>query len=77
MPRYQFALSDSRFVRQVGMVQCDSLDDAMTAVADRFVAAAGDHLEIGVHGFPPARYLYVHVLDSNSGAWRPIGAKAA
>jgi hypothetical protein len=77
MPRFRFALSDAKFVREVGMVQSDTFDDAMSAVTERFMASPGDNLEIGVYGFPPARYLYVSALDGISSNWRPVGEKAA
>jgi hypothetical protein len=58
------------------MVQSDSFDDAMSAVTERFAASAGDKLEIGVYGFPPARYTYVYEAGASS-SWRPLGEKAA
>jgi hypothetical protein len=59
------------------MVQSDTFDDAMSAVTQRFAALPGDQLEIGVHGFPPARFMYVNVIDGESNRWRPMGVKAA
>jgi hypothetical protein len=76
MPRFRFALSDIKSVREVGMVQSDTFDDAMSAVTERFAVTAGDELEIGVYGFPPARYMYVNTIDESS-AWRPVGQRAA
>ena len=78
MPRFRFALSDARFVREVGMVQSETFDDAMSAVTERFAVTHGDKLEIGVYGFPPARYMYVNMLGSELSSWRPlIDEKAA
>ena len=77
MPRFRFALGNDRWVREVGMVQTDTFDDAMSAVTQRFAALPGDELEIGVAGFPPARYMYMNVIDGDSNRWRPIGEKAA
>jgi hypothetical protein len=76
MHRFRFALSDIKSVREVGMVQSDTFDDAMSAVTERFAVTAGDSLEIGVYGFPPARYMYVQLMEDSS-AWRPVGQKAA
>ena len=77
MPRFRFALSDIKAVREVGMVQSDSFDEALHAVAERFAVTPGDSLEIGVYGFPPARYLYVTLQDSDSNSWKPVGQRAA
>ena len=77
MPRFRFALSDIKSVREVGMVQSETFDDAMSAVTERFAVTAGDSLEIGVYGFPPARYQYVMMSDNESSVWRPVGQKAA
>ncbi len=77
MPRFRFALSDIEAVREVGMVQSDTFDDAMSAVTERFAVTPGDSLEIGVYGFPPARYMYVALMDSDANTWRPVGQKAA
>jgi len=77
MPRFRFALSDIRAVREVGMVQSDTFDDALHAVTERFAVTPGDSLEIGVYGFPPARYQYVTLLDTDSSSWRPVGQRAA
>lgn len=77
MPRYRFALSDAKFVREVGMVQSESFDDAMSAVTERFAVTAGDKLEIGVYGFPPARYTYVNMIGTELSSWKPLGERAA
>jgi hypothetical protein len=76
MPRFRFALSDAEFVREAGIVQCETFDDAMSAVTERFVLSDGDELEIGVYGFPPARYTY-STLSGDLTSWRPVGEQAA
>ena len=77
MPRFRFALSDIKSVREVGMVQSDTFDDAISAVTERYAVTDGDSLEIGVYGFPPARFRYVGMGNSDLSLWRAVGEKAA
>jgi hypothetical protein len=77
MPRFRFALSSADTVRQAGVLQVDSFSDALEAISEHVPAEEGDTLEIGVNGFPPARYEYVLSVQDGSPAWRPAGAKAA
>ena len=77
MPRYQFALSNTQQLREAGSVQTDTFTDALTAISEHLEAREGDTLEIGVAGFPPARFECVWSLEQNSGAWRPSGRLAA
>ena len=77
MTRFQFALSSvAESLPQAGVVQSESFADALTAVGEHVSATYGDVLEIGVHGFPPARYEY---LGTSRGGllWRPAGQLAA
>ena len=76
MPRFNFSLFSSGLVGEAGVVQSDSFDDALAAISDHVTANEGDTLEIGVFGFPPARYQKVHA-DSGVRAWRPAGQLAA
>ena len=77
MPRYRFALSSMQQVREVGSVQTDSFTDAFTAISEHLEAHEGDTLEIGVAGFPPARFECVWSMDEGTGAWKPSGRLAA
>ena len=77
MPRFRFALSSADAVRQTGVVQVDSFSDALEAISEHVSAEEGDMLEIGVNGFPPARYEYVWSAQDASPTWRPAGALAA
>ena len=77
MPRFQFALSNTHQVREAGIVQSDSFSDALTAISEHVEAREGDTLEIGVPGFPPARYECVWSMDQGASAWRPAGQMAA
>ena len=77
MPRFRFALSSADAVRQAGVVQVDSFSDALEAINEHVSAENGDTLEIGVTGFPPARFECVWSIQDGSRTWRPAGALAA
>ena len=76
MPRYQFSLGHGDAVRETGAVTSDTFSDALEAIAEQSEANVGDLLEIGVPGFPPARYEYVKV-GRRTRAWKPAGLLAA
>lgn len=76
MPRYNFSLFTSGLVGEAGVVQSESFDDALAAISEHVTANQGDTLEIGVFGFPPARYHKVNE-DAGTRAWRPAGQLAA
>ena len=57
MSKFSFAISSGpESVRQAGIVESDSFDDAVNLLGLRISVQEGDSLEIGVYGFPPARY---------------------
>lgn len=76
MPRFTFSLGRPDEVREMGAVQSDSFDDALAVLAEQASPILGDVLEIGVPGFPPARYEYVKV-GRRQRAWRPSNQLAA
>lgn len=77
MSRYQFAISSGpESVRQAGVVESESFDGAVILLGERISVRAGDSLEIGVTGFPPARYSCVGALKSRP-IWVPEGRMAA
>jgi hypothetical protein len=76
MPRFQFSLGSTDALREAGAVQCDSFDDALEALAEQADVRVGDVLEIGVPGFPPARYEWVRTGKRSRG-WRATGMLAA
>ena len=77
MSRFQFAISSGpEFVRQAGVVESDSFDEAVVLLGKKIPVRAGDSLEIGVHGFPPARYQCIGELKSRP-IWVPEGRLAA
>jgi hypothetical protein len=78
MPRFQFSLSTTDIVREAGVVQSESFADALAAIEEHVSAKEGDKLEIGVSGFPPARYEFVGgTMMGGTAAWRPAGLLAA
>lgn len=71
MTTYTFSLSTSEDVRQAGIIQSASFEEALRAVGERLPVTQGDTLEIGVRGFPPARYECVEALFDGSVFWQP------
>ena len=76
MPRYEFSIGSSD-VRRVGAVQSDTFANALDVIATQADAETGDLLEIGVRGFPPARFQYVFSLDEGTQVWRAAYQRAA
>ena len=70
MPRFQFSVVRGGVVREAGAVLTESFDDALTAIAEQSDVTEGETLEIGVPGFPPARYDFV-MPSLGTGGWRP------
>jgi hypothetical protein len=77
MPRYQFSVGRDGVVREAGAVLSESFHDALTAIAERSSVTHGETLEIGVEGFPPARYEFVMATLGNRGGWTPASRLAA
>lgn len=78
MSKYQFAISSGpESVRQAGIVESDSFDDAVLLLGQKIPVRAGDSLEIGVAGFPPARYECVSAVKHGRPVWIPQGQLAA
>ena len=77
MSKFQFAISSGpESVRQAGVVESDSFHEAVLLLGKKIPVQAGDSLEIGVHGFPPARYQCVGEIRSRP-IWIPEGRLAA
>lgn len=76
MPQYTFSLSSVDRMREAGVVQSESFSDALEAIDDNCILSEGDTLEIGVDGFPPARFERIRLPDEQLG-WRPRGLLAA
>jgi len=78
MPRYEFSLNGPEGpVRRAGAVTCPTFAQAMSAIAEQMDVEQGDTLEIGVSGFPPARFEAVVEGVDEIVAWRQRGRKAA
>jgi hypothetical protein len=78
LSKFQFAISSGpESIRQAGVVESDSFDDAVVLLGRQMVVQAGDSLEIGVTGFPPARYHCVGAVKSGRPVWIPEGLMAA
>jgi hypothetical protein len=77
MSKYMFAISSGpESVRQAGVVESDSFDEAVVLLGEKIPVQKGDSLEIGVTGFPPARYHCVGEIKSRP-IWVPEGRLAA
>jgi hypothetical protein len=77
MTRFEFALKSTDEIRQAGVVQSESFSDALSLVSKHVTVQDGDTLEIGVAGFPPARYAFVPTDAIDAVSWRPLGLMAA
>jgi hypothetical protein len=77
MPRYRFAVSTDDVVREAGVVQSESFGDALSTLSEHVSAHAGDTLEIGVAGFPPARFIRSADDLMDTPMWTPQGRLAA
>jgi len=76
MTRFEFALKSPDEIRQAGVVQSESFNDALSLVSKNVSVQEGDTLEIGVAGFPPARFAFVPSDTIDAVNWRPIGLAA-
>ena len=78
MATYTFSLGGTQDeMRQAGIIQTASFDEALKLVGQRVAVTQGDTLEIGVKGCPPARYECVEALVDGSVFWKPAPRLAA
>ena len=78
MSRFQFAISSGpESVRQAGVVESDSFSEAVGLLGEKIPVRTGDSLEIGVTGFPPARFQCISALKGGKPVWVPEGRMAA
>ena len=68
MSKFRFALSNAA-VRQEGMVESDSFVQAVDSLWQHVEVRRGDVLEIGVRGFPPARYECIGDIGEGKPFW--------
>jgi hypothetical protein len=76
MSKFSFAVSGVGS-RQEGVIESDSFREAFDALGQHVDVQAGDVLEIGVFGFPPARYECVGEFRAGHPIWAPAGRIAA
>ena len=78
MSKFQFAISSGpESIRQAGVVESDSFNDAVMLLGEKVPVRTGDSLEIGVSGFPPARFQCISALRGGKIVWVPEGRLAA
>lgn len=77
MTRFQFALSSAHSIREAGVIQSASFAEALETIGEQLPAQEGDVLEIGVAGFPPARYHCAGTELSGARTWLASGLLAA
>ena len=75
MSKFCFSVSNMES-RQEGVIDSPSFIAAVDALADHVEVRTGDVLEIGVAGFPPARYECVGEIRSLP-VWMPASTMAA
>ena len=69
MSKFRFTLSNP-FVRQEGTVEGESFVQAVDSLWEHVEVKRGDVLEIGVLGFPPARYECVAEIGEGKPFWK-------
>jgi len=69
MSRFRFTLSNAA-VRQEGTVDSDSFTNAVETLWQHVDVKQGDVLEIGVLGFPPARFECVAEIGEGKPFWK-------
>ena len=77
MPQFQFALGKSGEVRKAGTIESETFNGALETINLNVPITEGDMLEIGVHGFPPAKFEWLALTDDSIPAWRPARRAAA
>lgn len=78
MATYTYSLGGAQDdLRQAGLIKSANFDEALRLVGQRVAVSQGDTLEIGVKGFPPARYECVEALVDGSVFWKPAPLLAA
>ena len=69
MSKFRFALSNAA-VRQEGLVESESFAQAVDSLWRHVEVRRGDLLEIGVLGFPPARYECIGEIGAGKPFWK-------
>ena len=63
--------------RQDGVIESESFRAAVDALGQHVTVKAGDILEIGVYGFPPAVYECIGTPNAGMPMWMPTRKLAA
>ena len=77
MATYTFSLGSQDDTRQAGIINSGSFEEALDLVGERVSVNPGDTLEIGVKGFPPARFRCVETNFEGGVFWVPANKLAA
>jgi hypothetical protein len=77
MPSYQFSINSGSNMTRAGIVRSETFEGALEAIDDQMEPAAGDTLQIGVRGFPPAHFECVWSVEDGVRSWMPARALAA
>ena len=77
MKRFWFAHVRGEEIHNSGSLIALTLPEALRCVARRGLPSSGDRLDIGLNGFPPARYECVFEDFDGPLAWRLVNATAA
>ena len=77
MATYSFTLDGSDDSRQAGIIHSVSFEEALELVGERASVKRGDTLEIGVKGFPPARFECIQSTLEGGVYWMPANKLAA
>lgn len=76
MARFAFALGVEGEVTEAGVVHSETFEEALLELSRRYRPQRGHTLELGVPGFPPARYEHTGFANGVRG-WKPAGLMAA
>jgi hypothetical protein len=70
MSKFRFSVTNPES-RQEGVIESESFIAAVDALGKHVEVRAGDVLEIGVNGFPPALYECVGAIQAGQPMWMP------
>ena len=76
MSKFCFSVSNLES-RRDGVIESETFTDAVDELGRQVVVTKGDLLEIGVYGFPPARFECVGLVQGRRPIWFPAGGRLA
>ena len=77
MSKFRFSVSGYDETRREGVIESESFTAAVDSLSQHVSVKRGDLLEIGVYGFPPAKFECIAKIDKVSAIWVPAGQLAA